>query len=375
MTCRIYDLIDGLNIGKDWKITFKKIHLVYHKNYAQGKKLHPIFWTPAGEVSDLSFINSLKIYSWFNPLGLILGPFYYVFKEMYIKGIILLAIFLLLLHVNDATRVMSIFVLIYCAFFINVDYFKKMVLKHPDVISNPLIIENDFDPMVFSKLLEKRTSPLPYILLALILLSFLAPFAQKMKSDKDSLKYLIIEPEKICKDKKECIDTVKKYFQLVNSTNNPKEVSKYYYDIARAYYSADDVLNTLKSLDTAITFDKKNINAYLLRAKLYAKMKNNIQSLLDYKEALAINPKAEFLNYNIGFNYYALGKYEKALEHFEKATKSNDEPLYFEAQAYTRKMLGDSKGAVKDVKKAISLYKKVNDEAKVKKLENFLKKL
>lgn len=373
MAKRIYDLIDGLKIGKDWKTTFKKIHITYHKSYATNLKLHPLFWNKTSEVLDLPFLNSLKMNVWFNPLGLIFGPFYYIYNGLYKKGSILLLIFLLLMYGNSATRVMSIFVLIYCAIFINVDCFIKKVLNHPDVLSNPLFIGNDFDQMLFANLLTKKTSPFPYILLVLIMLYPFALEITSIKHNYDVLDSLAVEPKKICDNKQECATKIKDYLKEINSTKNTVEISEKYYNIALAYYSLNDFINTVTTLDTAIEFNNANINAYLLRAKVYSKINNHVQALLDYKEALKINPQAKFLNYNIGFNYYSLGKYERALEYLEKATKIYENPKYFEAQGYTRQMLKDTKGAVKDIKKAISLYKKEGNQKKVKKLKEYIK--
>jgi len=376
MANRIYDLIDGLNISRYWKNIFKKIHLNYHNNYSSEKVVEPHFWSSSDEVKKLLPYERFKLSARFNYLGFLLGPFIYLLNQMYIKGLILLIVFLLLLMINDVTRFLVLFELLYCACFINIDNFVDKVLKNPETKTNPLLLRDDFDYNLMSKFLIEKINPVPYIV---VLIIFCLPFASKyVNFYKNNLmvKNLMAKPKDICSSKNQCITAITGYMHNINSTKNKKEISKNYYLAAWSYFSIGDTYNAISLLVLAISFDKSNIAAYLLRANIRYSRGENIRAILDYKEAVKLNPNATFLNYYIGLNYYEIKKNKEALKYLKRATASNKEAQYFEIQAYAKHRLGDLRGAKNDAKHAVQLYEKQGGTTqKINNLKNYIYRL
>ena len=108
---RIFEIIDGLNVTKGWKTIFKKVHVSYFNNYVHGRRLDVHFWSVSQKYKALLAPEKLRMFPRFNPYGLVFGPFFYLFKCIYVKGLVLLIISLALFFINDVARFLIFFLI------------------------------------------------------------------------------------------------------------------------------------------------------------------------------------------------------------------------------------------------------------------------
>lgn len=98
------------------------------------------------------------------------------------------------------------------------------------------------------------------------------------------------------------------------STKSEKAIKAY--EKATLYYDKYDNDNALKELDNAIKLDEKFIEAYMLKADIYADLKKYELAISNYKIAIDLDPDFFANNYmNIGMLELFTGKYEDAKTH------------------------------------------------------------
>ncbi len=90
------------------------------------------------------------------------------------------------------------------------------------------------------------------------------------------------------------------------------------YEKAAEYYNARNNKDAIKQLDQAISVDKNFIEAYMLKADIYADMKDYNQSVENYKKAIEVDPDFFAGNYmNLGMIEFKIGKYKDAKSSLE----------------------------------------------------------
>jgi len=98
------------------------------------------------------------------------------------------------------------------------------------------------------------------------------------------------------------------------STKSEKAIKAY--EKATLYYDKYDNDNALKELDNAIKLDEKFIEAYMLKADIYADLKKYELAISNYKIAIDLDPDFFANNYlNIGMLELFTGKYADAKTH------------------------------------------------------------
>lgn len=110
--------------------------------------------------------------------------------------------------------------------------------------------------------------------------------------------------------------------------------------------------DAIRELTQLLVMDKKNGDAYLLRAICYSASGNFKAALSDYDKAIEINPKEARYYYNRGVSYDYQEKTSNALKDYNKAIELDPNTASY---YYNRAILFDSK---KDFAKSIQDYTK-----------------
>ncbi len=354
----MYDLIDGLNVPKKWKLCFKKIHTAYYSNYLLGKEVNTHFWAFSPFMSTLGLFDKAHFLC-FNFWAFLFGPLFYIVKKMFIKGTVLLLIYGLLYTISDATKFLLIFPMLYCAYFANLDYFKEQVLESEALGSNPMLMNDYVDEKFVQKVIKQPFNAKPLLaVVGLVAIFTIINFA-KTQLQVNELKNTMSTIPMVCTNTANCREYVRNTLYRITGSANKEEAYKNYYLIACAYTSINDKYNAVNALNMSLSLNKKYLSAYLLRAHIYMLNRGYAQAILDYKEVLDQSPKATFLNFNIGRAFYQLGKYGEALVYLQRARHSERaNPMFYEARAFTYVRLGENDLAVKDLEKAAKLYSK-----------------
>ena len=375
VTSGFFTYIDSLNLSKGWKELFKKIHVVFHDNYSNGKNVNPHFWGVSMEYKALNPDERNRFGVNFNFFALLMGPFYYFQKRMFKKGLILFLIFLPFYLLGNFTRIFLIPLFIYCSYFANRDYFCEIVLKNKKTGYNEFLL-NDMPDRAF--IYETKSKPrnfLPLIVFVSVICIFLARSFYNTFMHGYILEENLNTTPVVCNNANSCQNYILSMVKDISQTKNYEEVSKKYYLIAAAYLGNKDLYNAINALNLALNINPKNINALYLRADLNYKEKRYAQSLIDYKDILKQIPKAAFIHFYIGRCFYKLDMYKYASDNFEIAAKRYKKALYYECWGYSEINNGNKESATKILKHALKLYSKEGNKEKENSLKNYLKKL
>ncbi len=106
-------------------------------------------------------------------------------------------------------------------------------------------------------------------------------------------------------------------------------------DKAMEFYDKKDYVQALTVLNSVITQDPSEANAYYYRAMIYDAQKKYALAIADYQKALRYNPQMTIANYSIAVDYDYLMQYANALAYHkkylaaaQKAGESNDYTNY-----------------------------------------------
>jgi tetratricopeptide (TPR) repeat protein len=126
--------------------------------------------------------------------------------------------------------------------------------------------------------------------------------------------------------------------------------------------SAPD-LQTIASLDATIQQNPQDLDAYLQRGRLYARLNKSLLAIADYTEAIRRNP-----NYALAYNDRAVVKlnlkdyWGAYLDYTQVVRILPDQAITYNNRAAARHQLGDCKGAIADLRIAAELFREQGDQ-------------
>lgn len=371
-----YGYIDELHISNTWKTKFKLIYIAYYQNFYLGGIRNPLLWVIGPQFTNLSLASKLNFNFRYNILALIFGPLYYITKGMFKKGIIMSLIIAGALYYNTELAFIIPFIHVYCSYCADIDYFYSKFLNTPIFQNNPKLLSDYFDKFLVDKTAKKfPLMPIFKIILAIGILVWGIIMALSFAETLQYKKYFNTI-EKVCKDDQVCIamtGNIRTNISRNGGTDND------YYKLGCAYYWSGQKGKALESFSKARVENPENIKAYGASAIIYSEMGYKNDAIKTYSTILELKPELTFVYYYMGSTYYKNGNYRKALECFEKVTSAYpNEPIYLEAQAYTKIYLRDNEGAKNDIKKTIQLLEKKgksNNMDKITNLYNYMQSL
>jgi tetratricopeptide (TPR) repeat protein len=96
-----------------------------------------------------------------------------------------------------------------------------------------------------------------------------------------------------------------------------------YVDMAHEYEEKGELLKAIESLDKAIEKKSNFRPALLNRGSYKSQLGKREDGILDYKKILSFDSGNTLALFNIGINYQELAEYEKAIDFFTRALKSD----------------------------------------------------
>ncbi len=374
----IYTIIDSLNVSRGWKNIFKKIQVSYFHNFYQGKANNVHCWRYGQPVISYGASDRFKFFTRFNFFALIFGPLYYLAKFMLPKGLILLALeAALIYYYNFPIGYLAIFIHIYAAIFANSDYFCAKVLNNKEIKEDPGYLSDYVDENFVKTVLRGQSFYVPFVIFCIIFSVCSFGFIFNEFSVDAKYQELVNNKQKICEGSSACTELV--HTSLNNIKAGKEPVSVEYFNLGAAYYHLGNKQNAINALNQATTKDPEYFAPYILKGLIYTDLKQFAYARSSYEKALKIYPKGKFLYYLLGSAYYKEGKYIEAKDNFEKAVKAYPKKSsYWEALAYTKIYLRDTKGAKTDLERAIKILKNengVNNNARIEALERYAQNL
>lgn len=126
----------------------------------------------------------------------------------------------------------------------------------------------------------------------------------------------------------------------------------------------------LTSLDTAIGQNPQDLDAYLQRGRLNAKLNRSLMAIADYTEVIRLDPNQAVAYYDRGMVKLNLKDYRGAYLDYSAAIRLRpQQALIYNNRATARYQLGDCKGAIADFKTAAELFRQQGDR------DNYLRTL
>ena len=119
---------------------------------------------------------------------------------------------------------------------------------------------------------------------------------------------------------------------------------------------------TIASLDAELQQNPQDINAYLQRGTLHARLQQNIPAIADYTQVIRLDP-----NHALAYNNRAAAKlnmrdYRGAvLDYNEVLRILPEQAITYNNRAYARHQAGDCKGAIADLRIAMELFRIYRD--------------
>jgi tetratricopeptide (TPR) repeat protein len=126
--------------------------------------------------------------------------------------------------------------------------------------------------------------------------------------------------------------------------------------------SAPTAQPNIASLDAALQQNPKDVDAYLQRGILHARVQQNIPAIADYTEVIRLDP-----NHALAYNNRAAAKlnmrdYRGAvLDYNEVLRILPEQAITYNNRAYARHQTGDCKGAIADLRIAMELFRIYGD--------------
>lgn len=138
------------------------------------------------------------------------------------------------------------------------------------------------------------------------------------------------------------------------------------YELGYAYFNTNEDLKAIKQFDKILKMNPKYQaeSIYTMRGACKNAMENPIGAILDYREALKLNPTNASLYNNIAMIYAYQGKDEKALKYLNASIKlNNKQGLVFYNRGLSHYQLKHYELAYHDFEKACQLGCKKREEA------------
>ena len=135
-----------------------------------------------------------------------------------------------------------------------------------------------------------------------------------------------------------------------------KGVAFPFYKRGNAYYGKGDLSRAILDYDQAIRLNPSHANSFSNRGVAYARKGDYDRAILDYDEAIRLNPNHADAFSNRGVAHARKGDYDRAILDYDEATRLNPnhaDARYGRANAYRRK--GDYDQAILNYDEAIRL--------------------
>ena len=132
-----------------------------------------------------------------------------------------------------------------------------------------------------------------------------------------------------------------------------------YHQRAQAYFFLEQYDKTVEDLNAAIRLGDSNLPvAHSLRGRAHSNLKEWVDAIADFDEAIRLNPNAPQFFLFRGTAYNARSQYHKAIADLDEALRLQPNmPMAHTQRAYARQQLGDRSGAAEDRAQAKSLRK------------------
>jgi tetratricopeptide (TPR) repeat protein len=120
---------------------------------------------------------------------------------------------------------------------------------------------------------------------------------------------------------------------------------------------------TIASLNAAISQNPKDVDAYVQRGVLHARLQQNLPAIADYTEAIRLDP-----NHALAYNNRALAKlnqrdyYGAYLDYSQVVRIRPEQAITYNNRATARHQFGDCKGAIADLRIAAALFRLQGDQ-------------
>jgi tetratricopeptide (TPR) repeat protein len=135
-----------------------------------------------------------------------------------------------------------------------------------------------------------------------------------------------------------------------------KGLALVFYKRGNAYYGKGDYDRAILDYNQAIRLNPRDANSFFNRGAAYARKADYDRAIQDYDEAIRLNPNNADAFSNRGAAYAGKGDYDRAIEDYDEAARLNPihaNALYGRGNAYRRK--GDFDRAIQDYDEAIRL--------------------
>ncbi|AAK42821.1 tetratricopeptide repeat protein [Saccharolobus solfataricus] len=131
----------------------------------------------------------------------------------------------------------------------------------------------------------------------------------------------------------------------------PNKEKKYYYYMANILYELEDYEKALEKVNKALEIDDSS-EVHKLRGDILFQLKKYNEAIEEYKTNLNDDKNL----YAIAYTYFTMGKYDQALEYFNKAISANPEdPYYYQGKAETLLFMGRTNEAYNTIKRALEI--------------------
>jgi tetratricopeptide (TPR) repeat protein len=118
----------------------------------------------------------------------------------------------------------------------------------------------------------------------------------------------------------------------------------------------------LVSLDTALQQNPRDLDAYLQRGRLYAKLDRSVLAIADYTEVIRLAPNnAVAYNDRATVKLYSKDYWGAYLDYSQVVRILPEQAITYNNRAAARHQLGDCKGAIADLRIAAELFRLQGD--------------
>lgn len=173
---------------------------------------------------------------------------------------------------------------------------------------------------------------------------------------------------------KACVEQAREFAYKTDFTNAEKKLNEAiklnnkndeaYFELGRFSLGRKDHKKAIEYFSEAISINPQKDEYYVVKATEEMFLYDLKSSIKDFNKAIEINPKNMFAYIALGTMHGKYGYFKDALNYFNKAEEYSDgtvEDLYIyrsEVKVYSK----DYIGAIEDLKKAITIAKKKNDQ-------------
>ncbi len=121
---------------------------------------------------------------------------------------------------------------------------------------------------------------------------------------------------------------------------------------------------TIASLNVALQQNPQDIDAYVERGILYAKLDRNLPAIADYTEAIRLDPNRVLAYNNRAIAKLNLRDYRGAYLDYNQVVRIvPNKAIAYNNRATARQGMGDCKGAIADLKMAAALFQLQGDSS------------